>query len=126
MTRAEQYDWMRDSVAALLLKARDLGLTVRGGEWQRPDLLARIYSTGIDLVNRGLRLFSNKTGVLKSDHTQSLALDLWITTPDGKGIAWVHPGYAQLGVFWESLGGVWGGRFKRKDPFHFEIKGDPA
>jgi hypothetical protein len=125
MTRADQYDWMRDSVAALLLKAKSLGLHVRGGEWQRPDLLARIYSTGIDLMNRGLKLFSNKVGVQKSDHTQSLALDLWITTDDGKGICWEHFGYALLGDFWESLGGVWGGRFKKVDRYHFEVKGDP-
>jgi len=33
-----------------------------------------------------------------------------------------HPSYAVLGEFWESLGGIWGGRWKDPyDIFHFEL-----
>jgi hypothetical protein len=33
----------------------------------------------------------------------------------------MDPRYTTLGQYWESLGGVWGGRWKDPfDPYHFE------
>jgi hypothetical protein len=123
MTRREQNDWFLKSFHALLGFAILQGIPVRGGEWQRPDILARIYSTGIDLWNRGLRLFSNKVGIEVSKHKYSLAVDLWITSEDGKDILWEDPRYALLAKAWESLGGVAGLRVKTVDRYHVEAPG---
>jgi hypothetical protein len=122
MNRYDQYIWFRDAVISLLIYSKEQGIPVRGGEWNRPDILARIYSTGINLWNKGLQLVWPKVGVLKSDHTQSLALDLWIIDVEtGKKILWNDVRYSRLGSYWMSLGGFW----FEKDPYHFEIKGDP-
>jgi hypothetical protein len=41
---------------------------------------------------------------------------------DKNEIRWsMDPRYTTLGQYWESLGGVWGGRWKEPfDPYHFE------
>ena len=122
MTRSDQNIKFLRSLIALLNFAIEQGIPIRGGEWQRPDLLTRIYSTGIDIVNRGLKLFSPVVGIQASKHIPSLAVDLWITDDTGKKILWADPRYEALGRFWESLGGTWGGRFKKPDIYHMEIK----
>jgi hypothetical protein len=30
--------------------------------------------------------------------------------------------YEKLGIYWESMGGTWGGRFKNRDGCHFSIE----
>ena len=42
---------------------------------------------------------------------------------DKNEIRWSNdPRYEMLGLFWESIGGTWGGRWKDpKDPYHFEL-----
>ena len=63
-------------------------------------------------------------------HPRWLAIDLAIVDDedadlvvDKEEIRWSsEPRYEILGVFWESIGGVWGGRWKDpKDPYHFEL-----
>ena len=63
-------------------------------------------------------------------HPQWLAIDLAIVDDDDadlvvdkEEIRWSsEPRYEILGVFWESIGGIWGGRWKDpKDPYHFEL-----
>ena len=58
-------------------------------------------------------------GSLKSKHHQRLAIDLnlfkngvWLTDTKDHEI---------LGVFWESIGGTWGGRFGKPDGNHYEL-----
>lgn len=123
MNRFEQYSWMRDSVISLLTFSKEQGIPIRGGEWHRPSLLAKAYSVGINAIYKGIHFVWPKVGVEKSDHIQSLALDLWIIdTETGKKILWEDSRYELLGAYWIKLGGYW----SSKDPYHFELKGAPA
>jgi hypothetical protein len=59
-------------------------------------------------------------GIAHSLHTDRLAVDLNLFTPIG-----VYHGdtaaYEPLGVYWESIGGAWGGRFTKADGNHFSL-----
>lgn len=59
-------------------------------------------------------------GSKSSKHHRRLAIDLNLFR-DGEYIK-DHRGHNELGDFWESIGGIWGGRFD--DPNHYEW-GDP-
>jgi peptidoglycan L-alanyl-D-glutamate endopeptidase CwlK len=63
-----------------------------------------------------------KTKVKRSKHQDWLAIDLAVVNDDGK-IQWAADGrYQKLGEYWESLGGIWGGRWQSlRDIYHFEI-----
>ena len=63
-------------------------------------------------------------------HPRWLAIDFAIVDDedsdlvvDKEEIRWsTDPRYEILGVFWESIGGIWGGRWKDpRDQFHFEL-----
>jgi D-alanyl-D-alanine carboxypeptidase len=58
-------------------------------------------------------------GIVHSLHMVRLAVDLNLfiagAYQDDTGK------YEPLGVYWESLGGVWGGRFSRRDGNHFSL-----
>jgi hypothetical protein len=53
-----------------------------------------------------------------SFHYKRLAIDLNLFK-DGKYLTKTSD-HRMLGEFWESIGGTWGGRFKRKDGNHYE------
>lgn len=53
----------------------------------------------------------------KSAHKQRLAIDLNIIK-DGKLVTTTE-GHRQLGEYWESIGGTWGGRFN--DANHYSV-----
>ena len=58
-------------------------------------------------------------GISNSLHIKRLAIDmmLWkagVYQTDSKA-------YLPLGVYWESIGGSWGGRFARSDGNHFSL-----
>jgi hypothetical protein len=59
------------------------------------------------------------SGIAHSLHTDRLAVDFNLF------IGGVYQGdtaaYEPMGVFWEGLGGAWGGRFKRADGNHFSL-----
>jgi hypothetical protein len=55
-----------------------------------------------------------------SGHKQRLAVDLNLFI-DGQYQSLTEP-YRPLGEYWESLGGSWGGRFKKPDGNHFSIE----
>jgi hypothetical protein len=59
-------------------------------------------------------------GVSNSLHCKRLAIDFNLFK-DGKYLTGTEQ-YKELGEYWESIGGVWGGRFKRGDGNHFEWK----
>jgi hypothetical protein len=112
MTRQEQYADFIDMQCKLYAYAKAQGIPIRQGEAQRPQWVAAEYA-------------KEGTGTLDSKHIYSLAIDLWII--NGKQIIWVDKRYALLGTFWKSLGGIWGGDFKkRSDPYHFEYAQAPA
>ncbi|MDZ7322951.1 M15 family metallopeptidase [Kosakonia sacchari] len=62
----------------------------------------------------------NGKGIVNSLHTQRLAVDfnLFINGQYQTDSA----AYKPLGEFWESIGGVWGGRFSRPDGNHFSLE----
>ena len=61
-----------------------------------------------------------KTGHLKgSFHYKRLAQDLNLFK-DGKYLRSTKS-HEPLGLFWESIGGSWGGRFKSKDGNHYSL-----
>jgi hypothetical protein len=59
------------------------------------------------------------SGISNSLHTKRLAVDLQLFK-DGVYLTDSHA-YEPLGVFWESLGGAWGGRFSKPDGNHFSL-----
>ena len=56
-----------------------------------------------------------------SFHGQRLAVDFNLF--DAKTGTWLErtKDHEPLGVFWESMGGTWGGRFKKKDGNHYSL-----
>lgn len=73
---------------------------------------------------------AGRSRALTGLHTRWRAVDLAILDDadddlivDKEEIRWSNePRYEILGVFWESIGGTWGGRWTDpKDPFHFEF-----
>lgn len=110
--RASQYRKFNHMVADLLLFADRTGIPIKGGEWYRTQAAAAVNA-------------ASGVGSINSKHIYSLAIDLVITTPDGLGIVMLNdPRYRQLGDFWESQGGRWGGNFKTSaysDIYHFEL-----
>jgi len=74
-------------------------------------------------------------GKLDTLHRYSLADDYWLTTDNGLDIKWIDSRYQEMGEKWESLGGWWGGRRKKKlrngkvvsdpDVYHFDLGQKP-
>ncbi len=58
-------------------------------------------------------------GISKSLHTQRLAIDLNLFR-DGVFLSGSDD-HLPLGEYWESIGGTWGGRFKRPDGNHYSL-----
>lgn len=83
-------------VAHLILKAEEMGYEVTFGEAWRSEEEAR-------------RLAANRQGIKRSLHCDRLAVDLNLFI-DG---VWFRETrhHLQLGEWWESVGGAWGGRF---------------
>lgn len=102
-----QEQWrFADMVADLIEHARFLGYRVSLGEAYRPPVTAAYYAT----IGKG---------VTNSFHTKRLAIDLQLFR-DGKYLTATED-YRPLGIYWESRGGSWGGRFKRQDGCHFSL-----
>lgn len=83
-------------VAHLILKAEEIGFEVTLGEaWRSDEEAARLARVG--------------RGIVRSLHCDRLAVDLNLFA-DG---VWLKSAGAHepLGVWWESVGGTWGGRF---------------
>jgi hypothetical protein len=76
------------------------------GEAFRSSMLAQMYAKmGIGIAN--------------SKHTERRAIDVNFFI--GGVYQDKSEAYLPLGTYWESLGGVWGGRFKKADGNHFEV-----
>ena len=96
----------------LITFATSQGYELTGGDlWARPETVCRCPHCGKDFVHKNTEHSRN------SYHYRRLAIDLnlfrdarWLTdTAD----------HAPLGLYWESLGGTWGGRFKKPDGNHY-------
>lgn len=98
--------------ARLIEYAFSIGIPVTLGEvWRPPEMQKIYYETGRSAVK------------ISRYHGKKLAGDLWIIL-GGKFRKDFYT-YLPLGKFWEKLGGVWGGRWKKPfDPFHFQYGDD--
>ncbi|EEP89614.1 M15 family metallopeptidase [Yersinia enterocolitica] len=102
-TKQQQFTTM---VARLITYASEQGYGLTFGEaWRTPEQA---------------RLNAQKgTGIANSLHCQRLAVDFNLFI-DGEYQTRTEA-YRPLGEFWESIGGAWGGRFKRPDGNHFSL-----
>lgn len=94
-------------VANLILKALERGYEVTLGEaWRSEFEATRLAKAGL--------------GIKRSLHCDRLAIDLNLFL-DGEYLKRTED-YRDLGEWWESQGGAWGGRFKRADGNHFSLE----
>jgi len=83
------------------------------------DLIHFVYDKGWELTFGDAYRDSRVTyGHAKSLHRSRLAIDMNLFV-DGKYIRGASPEYTEIGEYWESLGGSWGGRFD--DHNHFSL-----
>lgn len=101
MTLREHQCKFSRMVAQLLIKAFELGYEVTLGYSQRCD--------------------NCPVGHEYSLHKLKLALDINIFK-DGKYLSATND-HKELGEFWESIGGSWGGRFKDGNHYSLSYKG---
>lgn len=72
---------------------------------------------------QALYVKAGKSRTTESLHCHRLAIDLFLWR-NGE-LTWKVEDYEFLGAFWESLGGVWGGRWpKLRDAVHFQDGGE--
>lgn len=103
------------------------------GELQRKftemvgQLIIYAYSQGVELTfgeafrtpEQAALNAASGAGIAHSLHTERLAVDLNLFV---RGAYCTDTaGYEPLGVYWESLGGSWGGRFSKPDGNHFSL-----
>lgn len=127
MTLLERQCLHTERIGLLLGCAKALGMKVKVVEWNR------LLSTQKEYVAAG------KSKTLASTHLDNCGTDIYVVA-GGRAVVLVDKSpesdnalYRQLGAFWESLGGRWGGRFGLEnqpaavravkigwDPYHFE------
>jgi hypothetical protein len=105
------------NLARLLTQAAELGISI---------IIFTFYRSLEDQIKE---FEAGRSRTLNSLHTRWLAIDLALWDDlnenlivDKDEIRWSNNSrYTTLGQYWESLGGVWGGRWKDPfDPYHFE------
>lgn len=109
-----------------------LGEKQRHFTWMVGQLIAFAYGKGYALTfSEAYRtpeqaaLNARKgTGISNSLHTLRLAVDLnlFIKRDDAWEYQTKSEAYTELGIYWESIGGSWGGRFKNPDGNHFSLE----
>jgi len=130
-TRADQYREFNSMVSHLILYCENREIPIRLGEAHRPWWVALIYAKVVlqIAINKllGQKALPEKiNGIVTSKHIKSLAIDVWvIDAQTGKKIFYNGPLLEKIGKFWESIGGIWGGRFKKADQPHFEYGEKP-
>ena len=82
-------------------------------------LILFAYEQGYQLTYGDAARIDGKGHKKNSKHYTRLAVDLNLFK-DGKYLNKTE-NHIELGVFWESIGGVWGGRFKISDGNHYEL-----
>lgn len=107
MTLSEKQQLFTKLIAQLILWADEKGLRLTFGEaYRTPEQAALNAKSG--------------KGIANSLHTQRLAVDLNLFK---NGVYQTDSAaYKELGIYWESLGGAWGGRFSRPDGNHFSLE----
>lgn len=109
------------NLGRLFDRARELGISI---------IIFTFYRSPEDQVKE---FHAGRSRTVSGYHPMWLAVDLALwedLNSDGvvnkEEIRWkVDPRYVTLGQYWESLGGVWGGRWTDPyDPFHFQWSKD--
>ncbi|MBW5823212.1 M15 family metallopeptidase [Yersinia enterocolitica] len=103
-TKQQQFTTM---VARLITYANEQGYGLTFGEAYRTPEQAKLNA-------------QKGSGIANSLHCQRLAVDFNLFI-DGEYQTRTEA-YRPLGEFWESIGGAWGGRFKRPDGNHFSLE----
>jgi len=104
MTLREKQSKFAEMIWELLGEVRRRGWEVTLDEFYRPPETAALYA-------------KQGRGSVKSLHTLKLAADINLFI--GGKYQQSTKAYEPLGVFWEGLGGAWGGRFN--DARHFSL-----
>lgn len=108
MSMVDKQNRFTGMVAKLIIFAQDKGYKLTFGEAFRTEAQAKLNA-------------ANGSGISNSLHLQRLAIDFNLFK-DGKYLT-ATSDYKELGEYWESLGGSWGGRFKtRPDGNHFSLE----
>lgn len=95
-----------------------LGRKQRKFTWMLKDLLEFAKIGGYEItLGDAYAKSGHKTGSL---HYSRLAIDINLFM-DGVYLTDTID-HLQLGLFWESIGGSWGGRFRKKDGNHYSLK----
>lgn len=107
MTLSEKQQLFTKLIAQLILWADEKGYRLTFGEAYRTPEQAKLNA-------------QSGKGIANSLHSQRLAVDfnLFINGQYQTDSA----AYLELGKFWESIGGSWGGRFSRPDGNHFSLE----
>lgn len=95
-------------IADLIKFANSKGYELTFGEAYRPPELAALYA-------------KQGRGIVKSLHTDRLAVDFNLFK-DGNYLSSTED-HRELGEYWESIGGTWGGRFKDGNHYSLEHNG---
>jgi hypothetical protein len=107
MKLSEKQHVFTQMVGQLIFYASDHGLRLTFGEAYRTPAQAALNA-------------KSGTGISNSLHTQRLAVDFNLFI---NGVYQTDSAtYTPLGEYWESIGGSWGGRFKRADGNHFSLE----
>lgn len=108
MSMVDKQNRFTGMVAKLIIFAQDKGYQLTFGGAFRTETQAKLNA-------------ANGSGISNSLHTQRLAIDFNLFK-DGEYLTDTSD-YKELGEYWESLGGSWGGRFKtRPDGNHFSLE----
>lgn len=107
MSLGEKQELFSLMLAHLILYAYEHGYAIRMGEVLRMSAQAAANA-------------KSGAGISNSLHTQKLAADLNLFK-NGK---WLQNSedHRELGIYWESLGGSWGGRFSKPDGNHYSLE----
>ena len=92
------------------------------------DLIVWAYANGFELVlgeayrtpEQAALNAQKGSGIADSLHTKCLAIDLNLFK-DGVYMK-ESADHEPLGVYWESIGGAWGGRFTKPDGNHYSLE----
>ncbi len=82
-------------------------------------LFAYIVDQGYTFTLGDAARMDKKGHCKNSKHYKRLAIDINLFK-DGKYLRKTSD-HASIGAFWVSIGGIWGGNFKRKDGNHYEV-----
>ncbi|HCB2900600.1 TPA: M15 family metallopeptidase [Proteus mirabilis] len=109
MSLVDKQNTFTGMVAKLITFAQQKGYKLTFGEAYRTEEQAKLNA-------------KKGSGISNSLHTQRLAVDFNLFDANGKYLTSTSD-YKELGEYWESLGGSWGGRFKtRPDGNHFSLE----